>query len=290
MAGSGLVFNQAPFTARVSAAKAGAQEAIVTYHAAGITWHADYNVVLRDESNASFSGTITLLNRGGSAFDSARVNLVAASPGLNLNIASRRTAEEVGKQLYSLPQPASIPQDAAHRVALADGNVSCQTVLACTPADYARAPLLASTYLAIENNSKNRLGISFPPGRVRVMKQTDPSAAPILVADDVMSAIAPDELILVRLGPPSQVSISREIKEHADADRSAMLQITQLTIRNPTNRAQRIILVEPRPTAVSQILEKSDEYQIQSQGLVFRIEVPANAEKVISYTLRKPAQ
>jgi len=290
MADSGLIFNQAPFTARLSAAKAGAQEAIVTYHAAGMTWHADYGILLRDESKAGFSAAITILNRSGSAFDSARVNLVAASPGLNLNTASRRTAEEVGKQVYSLPQPVSIPADAAHRVSLAEGNISSQTVLACTPADYARVPLLASTYLAIENNSKNGLGLSLPPGRLRVTKQTDANAAPLLIADNVISGAAPDELILIRLGPPSQLSITREFKEHADTDRSATLQIAQLTIHNPTDRAKKIILVEPRPAAASQILEKTDEFQMQSQGLVFRTEVPANAEKVISYTLRKPAQ
>src|SRR5205823_2124737 len=165
-------------------------------------------------------------------------------------------------------------------------NVSCQTILACTPADYAQNPLLASTYLAIENTSKNGLGLSLPTGRIRVTRQTDANAAPILMANDVLPAAAPNDLILLRLGPPSQVRITRELKEHVDTDRSATLQMIQVTIHNPTDRAQKIILVEPRPAAASEILEKSDAFQMQSQGVVFTTQAPANGEKVLSYTLR----
>ncbi len=291
MADSAAPTAPSALSARISSAKSGAQEALLSYHATGITWHADCDVLLRDESKASFSSTITILNRTGGSFENARINLIGAATGLNLTVASRRIADDLAKQIYSLPQPVSIPPEAAHRVTLADAaNLPCQSVLACAPADYAQNPLLASTYLAIENTSKNGLGLSLPSGRIRVTRQADANAAPILLANEVMSAAAPNDLILLRLGPPSQVRITRELKEHVDTDRSATLQVIQVTIHNPTDRAQKVVLVEPRPAAGSEILEKSDEFQMQSQGLVFTTQVPANGEKVISYTLRRPAQ
>jgi len=290
MADSAAPTTRPALSARISASKSGAQEAIITYHANAITWHADYDLFQRDESKASFSATITILNRTGSAFDNARINLIAA-PGSNLAAASRQIAQELAKRAYILPQPVSIPPDAAHRVTLADApNISCQSILACTPADYAHSPTVASTYLAIDNTSKNGLGLSLPPGRIRVTRQADANAAPMLVADDIFVPSAPNDLILLRLGNPSQVGIKHEIKEHLDTDRSAMLQIIQLTLHNASDRGQKVVLVEPHPPTASGVLEKSDEYQTQSQGLVFTVDVPANGEKIITYTLRRPAQ
>src|SRR5438874_1058664 len=97
MADSAAPTTRPALSARISSAKGGAQEAIVTYHASGMSWHADYDVLLRDGSQGSFAGTITVLNRTGGSFENARINLIGAAPGLNLTVASRRIADDVAK-------------------------------------------------------------------------------------------------------------------------------------------------------------------------------------------------
>ena len=268
---------RATVSAQLSSSKEGQQEGILSYQTPGMTWHADHELLLsEDETKAHLASTITLVNRTGTAFDDARVHLSW----------SRTTSKEI----YPLPQPIALAADAAQRVALLDAaEVSCQTVLACTPSDYSRIPTLVCTYLAIENSSKNHLGRALPAGHVRLIKQSA-DAAPTLLAEEPLFNVAIDDLILVRLGQPSGVSVKREIIERLDTERAVTDQTIQMKLRNRTNQPQKILLAEPRPSDASQIIQKSDDYQSQSRSILFRIDLPANDEKTITYTVRRPAQ
>ncbi|HEV8290292.1 MAG TPA: hypothetical protein VGP94_00145 [Tepidisphaeraceae bacterium] len=281
MAESAAPTTRPAVSARISSSKTGPQEAILSYHATGITWHADYEILLgEDQTKAPFTSSITILNRTGASFDDARVNLIA----------SGRASEESGKAVYSLPQPVSLPADAAHRVTLVDApSVTCQMILACRPEDFGRTPTFVSTYLAIENSSKNNLGRALPEGRVRVIRQSALDA-PMLLANDVLAASAQNDLILVRVGPATPITARHEMTERFDNDKTAANPTVQITLRNPTEQPQKILLLEPLPGPASQVIEKSAEYQIQSQSLLFKIDVPANGQKVVSYTVRRPAR
>ena len=274
-----LMADSAPTHATVSArlnSKGGTQEGILTYQASGMTWHADYELMLSDDqSKAHLISAITLINRSGTAFDDARVNL-----------AFLRSAS---KESYLLPQAVSLAADAAQRVALLDAReVSCQTILAAAPADYSHMPAFACTYLAIENSSRNHLGRALPAGSLRVIRNSDAGAA--LVGSETLGALEVDDVMLVRLGQASPVTVKREISERMDNDKAAANQTIVLTVRNRGDQAQKIVLVEPRPAASSKVIEKSDEFHMQSQLLLFKIDIPASGEKVISYTVRQPAQ
>jgi hypothetical protein len=272
-----LMADSAPTHATVSArldSKGGAREGILTYQANGMTWHADHELVLsEDQSKAHLISTITLINRSGAAFDDARVSLAVSRSG--------------SKEYFLLPQAVSLAPDAAQRVALLDARqVAAQTLLAYTPKDSSR---FAASYLAIDNSSKNNLGHALPAGRLRVIQQSA-NAAPLLLGDAVLPPVAIDDLILARVGEASSVSIKREIVERMETDKTATTQVVQITLRNQTQQPQKILLCEPKPSAASQIVQKSDEYQVQSQAILFRIELPASGEKTISYTMRRPAQ
>lgn len=280
-AGSAAPTTQPAVSARIAADKAGPQEAILSYHTHGITWHADYEIVLgEDQSKAGLTSNITILNRSGTSLDDARINLIASG-----------RAGAAGQAVYALPQTVSLPAEAAQRVPLLDtANPNCQIILACGPGDYGRSPAFASSYLAIENSSKNNLGRSMPPGRVRIYKQSTADAAPALLAEDTLPPIAQNDLVLIRLGAASQVTAKREVNERFDTDKTAANQTIQITLRNRSDQAQKIVLIEPRPAPAHRILDKSMEFENQSQSMLFRIDLPANGEKVVSYTTRRPAQ
>jgi hypothetical protein len=167
-------------------------------------------------------------------------------------------------------------------------EVQCRTVLACSAGDYSRSPTFAATYLAIENSSKNNLGRALPAGRVRVIRNSEATSP--LVADEILPALAAEDLMLVRIGQPSQVSVKREIVERLDAEKATVHEIIHLTLGNRSEQAQKILLAEPRPAASAQVIEKSDEFQIQSQLLLFAVDVPAGGQKSVSYTVRRVAQ
>lgn len=283
MADSGGATTKPPISCRISTDKPGPHEAMLTYRASGIWWQANYELLLGDEKpSGQFGGSISIINRTGVAFEDARINL---APSVS------RASAQAGKPLYALPQLTSIPADAAQRIPLVDAPaVSYQMVLACAANDYRRYPSTASTYLSIENTSKNGLGAALPPGRIRVSRQGTSGAAPIILAEDSFAAAEPNRLMLIRLGQPSQVSARRrESRSHLNDDGISTEQKIQITLRNRSDAAQRVLLIETVP-ASAEIIEKSDDYQKQSRGVIFPVNVPAGGEKIVAYTLREPAQ
>src|SRR5207253_6602975 len=62
----------------VSAEKAGKHDAQITYQTDGLTWRADYNVVVNpNDTQADVGAWVTLLNESGASFPDATLKLVA---------------------------------------------------------------------------------------------------------------------------------------------------------------------------------------------------------------------
>lgn len=65
---------------QVSAAKAGDQDVQITYQTDGLTWRADYNLLVDgDEKTADLSAWVTLLNNSGMSYPNTKLKLVAGN-------------------------------------------------------------------------------------------------------------------------------------------------------------------------------------------------------------------
>jgi hypothetical protein len=218
----------------------GKHDAMVTYQTDGITWRADYNLVLNEKDTAADVGAwVTVVNRSGAGYPEARLKLVAgdvqriqprqqvyaemAAPRAMSGLSDKQQgfAEKsfFEYHLYTLGRTTSLPNNSVKQIELfeAKKDVPAEKIFVYygTPEQFrfyiASEPMIdrnlgtetnkkVDTYLQIQNTEKNGLGIPMPAGRVRVYKRDDADKTNEFVGEDVIQHTAKDEKILIKLG------------------------------------------------------------------------------------------
>ena len=125
----------------VEAKKAGKHLVEVSYIANGIRWRSDYNVVLNEgDTQADISGWVTVENNTGTAFDKARVKLLAGDPkpdyehmaygygpGYYKLVETQPPTDRIGNdpsrafgdyRMYTLPEPTTVGNNQIKQVEL----------------------------------------------------------------------------------------------------------------------------------------------------------------------------
>jgi len=171
------------------------QRVEASYLTSGITWKADYVVVLNEkDSGGDLSGWVTIDNKSGAAYPDAALKLVAGDVHrvrpkrelqATLEYASRAAAAPRPQfqeesffeyHLYSLQGRTTIKQNQTKQISLLDApDIAIKKELRFYGASqYYRSQLgtpisnqKVGVFLEIENTEKHRLGIPLPKGTVR---------------------------------------------------------------------------------------------------------------------------
>jgi hypothetical protein len=193
----------------IFAPRAGQRQVRTAYQTAGITWRADYNLILnQDDTRADLGAWVTVLNLSGASYPDAQLKLIAgdvqritpnqARPMSMMRKAGGFAAAEdtAGFQeksffeyhMYTLPRRVDIDQNATQQLVLfptvRDIKVKKVLVYYGLPdagnwffADPRTDRSLGSnankkvdTYIQFENKENNHLGIPLPKGKVRAYK------------------------------------------------------------------------------------------------------------------------
>lgn len=218
----------------------GAHQIRTTYQTDGLTWRADYNLVLaNDEKTADMAAWVTLLNLSGASYANARLKLIAGDvqrvgpqrmPRDVMARAGVLAAEAPGFEekaffeyhLYTLPRRTTIRQNATQQLTLfpTARGVGIEKVLVYYGLPEAQAwvfpnPMLdrnlgnqsnkkVDVYLRLANTEKNNLGLPLPRGRVRVYKE-DPASTGgdntlEFIGEDLIDHTPRNEKVLIKLG------------------------------------------------------------------------------------------
>jgi hypothetical protein len=225
---------------KISATQGGSQPAQVSYQTDGLTWRADYSVVVsQDEARANIGVWVTLLNQSGASYPNARLKLVAGDvqrirPKQESDFAlskSMREFDEIAAQkgfaeksffeyhLYTLGRPTSLADNSTKQIELFpqrhDVPMGKTYVYYGLPSNL-RYSIFASpvldqnlgletnqkvdVYLTTKNTEANGMGVPLPAGRIRVYKQ-DPADGRIeFIGEDVIEHTPKDEPVMIRLG------------------------------------------------------------------------------------------
>lgn len=225
---------------RLSAAKPGEHRVRTTYQTAGMTWRADYNVVLNGtDTQADIGAWVTLMNLSGASYRGAKLKLVAgdvqkirpeptwetqmdAKPGRAKTLGESGGFEEKSffeYHLYTLPRRTDVLQNTTQQITLfpAATGVNVEKVLVYyglsdaagwgffgepqTDRDFGQqGNAKLDVYLRFKNAKENHLGIPMPKGKVRVYKQDDADGTLEFIGEDLIDHTPRDEKILVKLG------------------------------------------------------------------------------------------
>src|SRR5262245_12839295 len=209
-----------------------------TYETKGMTWRADYNVVLSgDEKTADVAAWVSLLNLCGASFKDARLKLVAGDvnrvqpqyPMAPMADASEAlpAGGEAGFQektffeyhLYTLPRRTDVLENTTQQLTLfpTARGAKVEKVLVYyglpeaaywgflpeprTDRDIrSQSNPKVDVYVRFKNEKANQLGMPLPRGKVRVYKADDADGTLEFVGEDLIDHTPKDETVLVKVG------------------------------------------------------------------------------------------
>src|SRR5438105_9417111 len=221
---------------------AGPQRVEASYLTGGITWKADYVMVINAaDTKSDVTGWVTIDNRSGATYGNASLKLVAGD--VNRAVEGRRAArlmdvaakaasnQEAARDfksegffeyhLYTLDGRTTIKDNQTKQLALlAAGDVPVTKQLIYYGAqDYYRnaygVPISnqkVAVYLELRNGKEHRLGVSLPKGKVRVYK-ADRSGSQQFVGEDWIDHTPKDERLRIKMGDAFDLVGSRTQKD-----------------------------------------------------------------------------
>jgi hypothetical protein len=288
-----------------------------TYQTAGLTWRADYNLVLNaTDSAASLMPWVTLLNVSGAAFENTQLRLVAgdvqrvqapqpmvrapsrAMPGVAAEAAAGFEEESLLEyHLYTLPRPASITRNATQQLALfppvPEVKVQKELIYVGAPnfwgGNWEGARLTdddvfegsnrkVGVFVTLKNDEASGLGKPLPKGRVRVYKAAGDGTLEF-VGEDVIDHTPKNESIRLKLGDSFDVTGKRtRTNFRSNQKGKEMVESFRIELKN----AKR----EPQKVEIRETLYRWSNWDITEKSQDFR---KLNA-RAIAFDVEVPAE
>lgn len=268
---------------KLQADKGGRHDAQVTYQTDGLTWRADYNLVVsKDDTATDLSAWVSILNLSGASYPNSKLKLVAGdvqrlerpdrnggggglfgggTPKPDTGFAEKAFFEY---HLYTLGRTTSLPNNSTKQVELFPARTAIP--LTKVYVYYGVAPAWrhwdgsdhrsdrdlgilmnkkVDLYLQINNTEKGHLGIPLPAGRVRVYKKDEADGASEFVGEDIIQHTPKDEQFSVRLGSVFDiVGERRQTSFTTSEDQRSATESFEITLRNHKKEPVTVIVKE----------------------------------------------
>ena len=308
---------------KVLAEKAGRQDIEVTYLTGGMSWAADYVLLLdKDEGAIDLDGWISLSNTSGATFQDALLKLIAgdlqrlqelgyAADALEAEKAAMPTAAPVEQReffeyhLYEIPRPVTVRDNESKQIEFVsaagvpagkffvyDGLQCRQNYWYCTFQGYAQT----DPSYGIASNPKVMVMVEFdteevdadlPRGRVRVY-QEDVDGAALLIGEDTIDHTPKGEQVRLYVGDAFDIVGERIQTDFTRPTDHSLEEGFRITLRNHKDEPVEVRVVEHLfRWSDWQVLTASDDYtKLDSSTIEFRVPVPANGEHTLTYLVR----
>ena len=296
-------------------ALAGPQRVEASYLTGGITWKADYVLVLNPaDTKADVTGWVTIDNRSGATYGNAALKLVAGD--VNRAVDGRRSqrAMEIATKaasmaeaardfksegffeyhLYTLDGRTTIKDNQTKQLTLmAAGDVPVVKQLIYYGAqDYYRTsygvPMSnqkIGVYFDIKNSKDNRLGVPLPKGKVRVYK-ADASGSQQFVGEDWIDHTPKDERVKIKMGDAFDLVGERTQKEWRKIASNLYEVEWEISLRNHKKEDQTVTVIEPVPGDWQVLTSTHAGEKPEAHTLKFQVPVPKEGASKLTYRVR----
>lgn len=225
---------------KLNANEGGEHSVRTTYQTGGITWRADYNMLINaEDTKADVGAWVTLMNLSGAAYKNARLKLIAGDVQriapkdamYAMNRAGRAEALAMDQapgfeeksffeyHLYTLPRRTDIQSNTTQQITLfpTARDVAVEKVLVYygLPSgaywSFTAQPNLdrglgnqsnpkVDVYVRFKNDKASNMGMPLPKGKVRVYKKDDADGTLEFIGEDLIDHTPKDEKVLIKLG------------------------------------------------------------------------------------------
>ena len=292
-----------------------AQKVEASYLTGGITWKADYVMVVNDgDTKSDLTGWVTIDNKSGATYANAALKLVAgdvnrardgrregrlmelAAKAASAREASRDFAEEgfFEYHLYTLDGRTTIKNQQTKQLALLNAvDVPVTKHLMFYGAqDYYRTaygmPMSnqkVSVILELQNGKEQRLGVPLPKGKVRVYK-ADSAGSQQFIGEDWIDHTPRNERVKIKLGEAFDVVGERTQKEWRKLGAGLWEVEWEISLRNHKKQDQTVTVIEPVP-GDWQVLHSTHAWEKpEAHTLRFSIPVPKEGAAKLVYRVR----
>ena len=300
----------------------GTHDVEVTYLTGGITWTADYVLLLgTDERSLDLDGWISLNNNSGASFENALLKLIAGDLQ-RLPMADMVAMEEgygggaptppaveqrefFEYHLYEIPRPVTVNDReikqiefvsaagiAADRFFVYDG-LQCQNYYwYCAPSGYPQTDpgygvATNPRVMVMVEFDTDDIGADLPRGRVRVY-QEDIDGAALLIGEDTIDHTPEGETVRLYVGDAFDIIGQRIQTDFRTPNTHTLEEEYSITLTNHKDEAVEVRVVEhlSRWSEWRIFNSNADHTEMDSSTIEFRVEVPANGETTIHYGVR----
>jgi hypothetical protein len=278
----------------------GQKETEVSYLTSGLSWRADYVMVLNEANTRSdLDAWVTLNNTSGADYKNAKLKLIAgavhraqAPRGKGVQVtyleaaAAPREFEERAffeYHLYTLQRPTDVLDQQTKQVSLFPStSAAVQKVYVY---DWQVNDKRVGVSAKFENTDGNGLGMALPAGRVRVY-QKSADGGQEFIGEDNIEHTPKNEKVTVRIGEAFDIAAERAEKDHRRiSDRVSETDI-EVKLRNHKTETVEIVVVD-HPWGYWEIMRASHLYEkITANKIEFRITVEPEKEAILTYTIR----
>ena len=287
-----------------------------SYLASGMSWNADYVLVLNDnDTQGDITGWVTLRNNAGIGFEGAGLQLVAGR--VNIVTATTGYAYPMGQAMYAAaPAPPAEPQFAE------EGMFEYHLYTLQRPTDLMdreqkQIELLGADAIAIEkkfklegdsyyyvsqytgamenlpvfvwiefvNSDDNGMGMPLPAGTVRLYK-TDVHGGQQFIGEDAIDHTPREERVKLRIGQAFDVVAERKQTDYEVLSDTLYETEWEITLRN--RKAEPIVVEIHEPMAGDwEVLSASHEWTKEAAMMLqFDVPVRPDQEVVVTYRVR----
>jgi hypothetical protein len=295
--------------------RAGLQRVEASYLTGGITWRADYVMVVdAADARADLNGWVTIDNKSGATYANAALKLVAgdvnrakdrgdvrmalgrAAAAAPTEAASRSFREETFFEyhLYSLDGRTTVKDNQTKQLALmAAGDVPIDKHFVYHgAADYYRTAYgvpvsnqKVGVYLELRNSKDKGLGLPLPKGRLRVYK-ADASGSQQLIGEDWIDHTPRDEKIRIKMGDAFDVVGERTQRDWKKIAANLYEIEWEIKVRNHKTENITVEVVEPMPGDWEVLRATHPHEKLQAFTAKWNLPVPGDGEAKLVYRVR----
>jgi hypothetical protein len=286
------------------------------YLTSGLAWKADYVAELSsDDSQLDLTGWITLTNQSGTAYNNAKLQLVAG----NVNQVQPRISTNSGRQetmlksmsvspvaeeslfeyhLYSLNRPTDLADKQTKQVALLTASsvpVNKQFLLQGSDYYYNSSygqlgqKMKVAVFVEFNNTKQAHLGLPIPKGTVRVYKNDSQGSAQF-IGEDRITHTPKNEVIRLKLGDAFDVTADKTQTSFKHAKffpphNSAYKSHYKITLKNAKSELVTVTVREPVPGDWKILQESHPHTKMTSGTAQWQITIPADSNAILDYSV-----
>ena len=298
---------------KLESATFGPQVVELSYLSGGLSWKADYVAELAaDETKMDLAGWVTLTNQSGTAYENAKLQLVAgdvnrmqedfARQPMVKAMAAPAPMREMAREevfdyhLYTLGQPTTIRDNQTKQVALLSAAlvpVRKEYLLAgqawyyqSQASDLGQKQKIA-VFLEFENAGGD-LGKPLPKGVVRVYKK-DSKGNAIFIGEDGIDHTAKNDKVRLKMGNAFDVNANRKQTNYkliAGRPNPIVETAWRIEFNNAKDQPVTVKVVEPMPGDWEIASESQEHVKGDAHSAVWQVAVPAGGKAALEYAVR----